>query len=64
MDNTKTGGFLLISDAGNILCTDGEWYAPRFVGPGGRGAKVWKTRTGAERVRVQLGRGGRVDVAE
>lgn len=61
MEHDDKRRFTVVSEAGNVLCTDGEWYAPRFVGPGGRNAKVWKTRSGAERVRVQLGRGGRVE---
>jgi len=60
----ETKLFIIISEAGNILCTDGEWYSPRFVGPGGKGAKTWKTAAGAERVRGRLGRGGRVETAQ
>lgn len=62
MSKTQNG-FVVISDAGNILCTNGEWYSPRFVGPTGYSAKVWQTQAGAERARVRLGRGGRVESA-
>ncbi len=36
--------------SGNILATNGEVYAPMFIGPGGHCAKTWKTRAGAQRV--------------
>lgn len=35
-----------------VLCTDGEFYADRTIGPGtGRRARIYKTRRGAEAVR-------------
>lgn len=35
-----------------IYCEDGNWHARQFVGPGGYGAKVYKTVGGLKRARL------------
>ncbi len=39
---------------GSILCTNGEYYRPMFVGPGANSAKVYKTEEGAKRRAAQI----------
>lgn len=38
-----------VGPTSRIYATNGQWYAPLFIGPGGRSARIWGTRAGAER---------------
>lgn len=48
-------GFGVQTKAGSIYSTNGEYYKPRFVGPGGYSAKVWKTLAGAQKFASRVG---------
>ena len=62
MYKAKLVGYIVRSktNPAMILCTNGEWHSEGIVGPGHDfGAKLYKTRKGAEKVR-----GGEVIVEE
>jgi hypothetical protein len=53
-NTTNEAGFIVRSaiNPALVLCDDGEFHAEGFFGPGHDiGAKVYKTRRGAEKVR-------------
>jgi hypothetical protein len=58
MDMTNTTRFLVRSSINPclVLCTDGEFYSDRTIGPGtDRSARIYKTRRGADAVRGGVG---------
>lgn len=47
-------GFGVMTAKGSILASNGEYYKPVFIGPGGYSAKVFQTLAGAQKRAMQI----------
>jgi len=47
--------YIVTTQRGSILCTNGEFYKPTFIGPGtGHSARIWRIKKYAEQTALRF----------